>query len=135
LLLIGFGNAGLTTSKNGFSDLKVLPQILNGTVKTIYPFYSRNSLRVDVVKNQLLAVKHNSNRCMPAINGDILLKSIAVDMAKRLLLAACGKEKLIAWDCLGDQKAADGGSTVEARENGKALSDRRNFALSEKVGS
>jgi predicted RNA-binding protein len=92
----------------------------------MYPFYSRNSLGVDVVKNQLLAVKHNGDRCMVAINGDVLLKSIAVDIAKRLLLAACGKEKLIAWDCLGDQKVADGGSAVKAGENRKAFSDRGN---------
>jgi hypothetical protein len=118
---------GISRLKRGFSELKVLPQILNGTVKALHPFYSRSSVGVDVVKNQFLAVKYNSDCGMPAIDGDILLQSITVDIAKRFLLAACGQEQLMAGDGLGDQKFADGGGTVEAGEDRKAFSNSGNF--------
>ena len=42
--------------KMGFGDFEILSQVLNGTVEASHPFYSGNSLDMDVVEDVFLSV-------------------------------------------------------------------------------
>jgi hypothetical protein len=90
-------------------------------------------LGIDVIKYPLLSINHDGNCGVLAIDGYILPKSIAIDIAKWLLTTTCGKEDLLSRNFLVDEEVPNGSTTVKTGKNWKVISDVCNLSFDRKI--